>query len=388
MINSFKEGKYNILVLLLIVGILSLTIYGSVFLNKEYTKNVSLDIETYNYNDDKSKGKVEFIKLNSIIPLKNYIIDINHNEDEILVISNDISNIYINEINLSNIKISSKIIKTKILNDEQSIYYQSNGISPSKEILIYSKPIEKLNSNYPMWENNTIIYNIKENTKQTIEFKFRILSWMPDSSGFIGINENKLFFYDIEKKSIYNIKNIPENILIDKIQFSNDGSNIYVLISCDKKSRNELIIYDSKLDKIKKANINKYIYGFEVIDDENIIVQSINEDGVNIYNYNTISEKLDIIKNIKAENLYLNEDKTKLIGINSNEKNENIISIYAIKNENSKINLSLLGTIPEIKGIVNITMIEDDKLVYSISGTKDNESLIYIYDILDTNDKI
>lgn len=49
MLKNIKQDIKNIILLLFIVGILSLIIYISVYSSKEYTKNVNLDIETYNY---------------------------------------------------------------------------------------------------------------------------------------------------------------------------------------------------------------------------------------------------------------------------------------------------------------------------------------------------
>ncbi|MBW4862558.1 MAG: hypothetical protein KZY57_06950, partial [Paeniclostridium sp.] len=91
MLKNIKQDIKNIILLLFIVGILSLIVYVTVYSHKEYTKNVNLNIETYNYKNSESQVKDETIKLESMISVKDYILDMKFNGDKLMAISDHIS---------------------------------------------------------------------------------------------------------------------------------------------------------------------------------------------------------------------------------------------------------------------------------------------------------
>ncbi|MDO7206303.1 hypothetical protein Q5M85_21570 [Paraclostridium bifermentans] len=73
--------------------------------------------KSYDYNESNYKNKDESIKLDSVIPIDDYILDLEFNEDNLLAISNYTDNnksgINIYEINLDD----ESILNVKTLND-------------------------------------------------------------------------------------------------------------------------------------------------------------------------------------------------------------------------------------------------------------------------------
>ena len=231
MLKNIKQDIKNIILLLFIVGILSLIVYVTVYSHKEYTKNVNLNIETYNYKNSESQVKDETIKLESMISVKDYILDMKFNGDKLMAISDHISN-------------------------------------NKSEINIYDIDIENKSDQF----NNvkSIVYNMADESKVTLDFYFNILGWIPASSGFYGYKKGELFEYSIDDNQInnkykYNLKSYG---YIDKIAFSQDGTKLYSL----NISKNEICIYDLKNDTTKKINSVKNIYDFEVLKDNYILI--------------------------------------------------------------------------------------------------------------------
>ncbi|MVO72454.1 hypothetical protein GOD95_13450, partial [Paeniclostridium sordellii] len=137
MLKNIKQDIKNIILLLFIVGILSLIVYVTVYSHKEYTKNVNLNIETYNYKNSESKVKDETIKLESMISVKDYILDMKFNGDKLMAISDHISNNK-SEINIYDIDIENKKIKNvETIKSENDIMYKMGSISPSRDIIVY-----------------------------------------------------------------------------------------------------------------------------------------------------------------------------------------------------------------------------------------------------------
>lgn len=373
MLKNVKQDIKNITLLLFIVGILSLIIYMSVYSNKEYTKNVNLDIETYNYKKSKDINKNETIKLKSVIPVKDYILDMKFDGDNLVAISDHISNDK-RGINVYNIDISDKsITNLYTLNGNGFAMYNGGSISPSREIIVYdtvdSKKPDKLNS---------VIYNIEDGSRVTLDYYFNLLGWMPDSSGFYGYKKDKLFLYNIDEQKITKNFDLKNYGYIDKIAFSQDGTKLYTL----SIPKDEICIYDLNSKLIKKIKSIKFIYDFEVIDDEHLIVETINSSDKSLLLYNLKDNTKKTISGIHLDEMYLSKDKRKLITVYYTGNNESTIDIYDINFYNGSIDFYKLGSIPMIRGIPYVDMNDKNKLAYFIPGTNYNESEIYIYDIV------
>ncbi|GAA0861802.1 hypothetical protein [Paraclostridium tenue] len=374
MLRNIKQDIKNITLLLFIVGILSLIIYISVYANKEYTKNVNLDIETYNYK----KSKDETIKLESVIPVKNYIIDMKFDGDNLLAISDQTISDQISNnkrgINIYNIDIHDKsITKVDTLTGNGVAMYNGGSISPSREVIVYdtvdSKKTDKLNS---------VIYNIEDGSRVTLDYCFNLLGWIPDSSGFYGYKKDELFLYNIDEQKITKKFNLNNNEYIDKIAFSQDGTKLYTL----NISKDEICIYDLNSKLIKKIKSIKLMCDFEIIDDEHLIIETMNSSDRSLLLYNLKDNTKKPIIGMHLDEMYLSKDKRKLITVYYNGNNGSTIDIYDINLYNGSIDFYKLGSIPMIRGIPYVDVSDKNKLAYFIPGTNYNESEIYIYDIV------
>ncbi|CEQ08700.1 Uncharacterised protein [[Clostridium] sordellii] len=381
MLKNIKQDIKNIILLLFIVGILSLIVYVTVYSHKEYTKNVNLNIETYNYKNSESQVKDETIKLESMISVKDYILDMKFNGDKLMAISDHISNNK-SEINIYDIDIENKKIKNvETIKSENDIMYKMGSISPSRDIIVYDTISENKSDQF----NNvkSIVYNMSDESKVTLDFYFNILGWIPDSSGFYGYKKGELFEYSIDDNQInnkykYNLKSYG---YIDKIAFSQDGTKLYSL----NISKNEICIYDLKNDTTKKINSVKNIYDFEVLNDNNILIKASNSKQNYICIYNIQNHKKKVIKGIHLDDMYISKDKTKLVTVYYTGNSESTIDVYNISGYDSDFDFYKLGSIPMIKGIPYIDISDNNKLAYFVDGASYTESNIYIYDI--TNKK-
>lgn len=375
MLKNIKQDIKNIILLLFIVGILSLIVYISVYENKEFSKNVKLDAKTYDYNESNYKNKNESIKLDSVIPVNDYILNLEFEENNLLAISNytdgNKTDINIYELNTDDESISN--IKT--LNDEDFIMYNMESMSPSKEILIYSTAENNEKGEYKNFKS--VLYNLKNDSYVSIPYYFDLLGWIPDSSGFYGYKNGELFSYDINDQKIMKTYELKKNEYINKVLFSQDGTKLYML----NVNKNEIDIYDLKNDSNYKINSIKYISDFDVIDDAHLLIEGINADKKKIYIYNTKNKSKKIVNGIHLDEMYLSKDKSKLVTVYYTGNNESTIDVYELGVYNGNMDLYKLGSIPMIKGIPYIAISDDNKLAYSIEGAKFGESEIYTYSI-------
>ncbi|MGL5754879.1 MAG: hypothetical protein ACRCYC_06095 [Paraclostridium sp.] len=369
MLKNIKQDIKNIILLLFIVGILSIIIYISVYSNKEYTKNINLDVETYNYKKSEELDNNETIELESMIPIKDYILDIKFKGDQLIALSDNITKNK-TQLNVYDIDVESKNIdNVEHLTSSNDVVYRMGSISPSREIIVYDS----------IDENNfkSNIYNLEDKSISTLDYYFDLLGWLPDSSGFYGYNKGNLFEYNIDENKINNKHNLKNYGYIDKVEFSQDGTKLYAL----NISKNEITIYDLKKDTEKKINSIKNIYNFEVINDENLIIEAINSTKNELYIYNLKNNNKNIVKGIQLNEMYLSKDKSKLIAIYYTGNNESTIDIYNISLYGGKADFHKMGTIPMIKGIPRVDISDKNKLAYSIQGSSYDESNVYIYKI-------
>jgi hypothetical protein len=379
MLKNIKQDIKNIILLLFIVGIFSLIIYISVYSNKEYTKNVNLDIETYNYKKSEYVNKDEYIKFESVIPIKDYVLDIKFNGEKLIALSDHMSDDKAG-INIYNIDVDDKrVTDIEHLTNKKDILYNGRSISPFGEIIVYNTvDYNKISRN-----NNfkSFIYNIEDKRSSNLDYYFSLLGWLPDSSGFYGYTKDGLFFYNMDEEKVTKKYSLKNHGYIDKIQFSQDGTKIYEL----SIPRHEIGVYDLNNNLIKSIKSIKNIYDFNIIDDEHLIIKTMDSSGKNLYVYNLKNDTKNIVKGIHLDEMYLSKDKRKLITIYYTGNNESTIDIYDISLYDGDIDFYKLGSIPMIKGIPYVDMSDKNKLAYYIPGPKYDESEIYIYDI--TNKK-
>ncbi|WP_371025346.1 hypothetical protein LZ906_006515 [Paraclostridium ghonii] len=372
MLKNIKQDIKNITLLLFIVGILSLIVYISVYENKEFSKNVKLDEKTYDYNESNYKNKNESIKLDSVISINDYILDLEFYEDRLLAIGNyadgNKTGINIYQLNTDDESISN----VKTLNDEDLTFYKMESMSPSKEILIYSTTQKEKKENYKSIKS--VVYNLKDDSYITLPYYFDLLGWVPDSSGFYGYKKGELFSYDIKSQKIVKTDKLKKNEYINKILFSQDATKLYML----NMNKNEIDVYDLKNNSMFKINSIKYISDFDVIDDTHLL---INGDKKNLYVYDTKNKSKKVVNGIHLDEMYLSKDKSKLVTVNYTGNNESTIDVYELGKYNNNVDLYKLGSIPMIKGMPYIDISDDNKLAYSIEGTKFGQSEIYTYSI-------
>lgn len=375
MLKNIKQDIKNIILLLFIVGILSIIIYISVYSNKEYTKNINLDVETYNYKKSEDINKDETIELESMIPIKDYVLDIKFKGDQLIALSDSISKNK-TQLNVYNIDVKNKIIENvENLNSSNDVVYRMGSISPSREIIVYDGIVE--NSHDKSTNFKSSIYNLEDKSTATLDYYFDLLGWLPDSSGFYGYNKGELFEYNIDEKKITKIYNLKNYGYIDKVEFSQDGTKLYAL----NISKNEITIYDLKNKTEKKINSIKNIYNFEVINDENLIIEGINSTKNDLYLYNLENNSKNIVKGIQLNEIYLSKDKSKLVTIYYTGNNESTIDIYNISLYDGKADFHKMGTIPMIKGIPCVDISDKNKLAYSVQGSSYDQSNVYVYNI-------
>lgn len=372
MLKNIKQDIKNITLLLFIVGILSLIVYISVYENKEFSKNVKLDEKTYDYNESNYKNKNESIKLDSVISINDYILDLEFYEDRLLAIGNyadgNKTGINIYQLNTDDESISN----VKTLNDEDLTFYKMESMSPSKEILIYSTTQKEKKENYKSIKS--VVYNLKDDSYITLPYYFDLLGWVPDSSGFYGYKKGELFSYDIKSQKIVKTDELKKNEYINKILFSQDATKLYML----NMNKNEIDVYDLKNNSMFKIKSIKYISDFDVIDDTHLL---INGDKKNLYVYDTKNKSKKVVNGIHLDEMYLSKDKSKLVTVNYTGNNESTIDVYELGKYNNNVDLYKLGSIPMIKGMPYIDISDDNKLAYSIEGTKFGQSEIYTYSI-------
>lgn len=375
MLKNIKQDIKNIILLLFIVGILSLIVYISVYENKEFSKNVKLDVKPYDYNESNYKNKNESIKLDSVISVNDYILDLEFEENNLLAISDytaeNKTGINIYELNIDDESISN----IKNLNDKDFIMYNMESMSPSKEILIYNTAENNEKGEYTNFKS--VLYNLKDDSYVSIPYYFDLLGWIPDSSGFYGYKNGELFSYDINDQKIIKTYELKKNEYINKVLFSQDGTKQYML----NVNKNKIDIYDFKNDSNYKINSIKYISDFDVIDDTHLLIEGINADKKNIYIYDTKRKSKKIVNGIHLDEMYLSKDKSKLVTVYYTGNNESTIDVYELGMYNDNIDLCKLGSIPMIKGIPYIAISDDNKLAYSIEGANFGESEIYTYSI-------
>ena len=375
MLKNIKQDIKNIILLLFIVGILSLIVYVSVYENKEFSKNVKLDAKTYDYNESNYKNKNESIKLDSVISVNDYILDLEFEENNLLAISNytdeNKTGINIYELNTDDESISN----VKTLNNEDFTMYNMESMSPSKEILVYNTAENNGKGEYKNFKS--VLYNIKDYSYINIPYYFDLLGWIPDSSGFYGYKNGELFSYDINDQKIIKTYELKKNEYINKVLFSQDGTKLYML----NVNKDEIDIYDLKNDSNYKINSIKYISDFDVIDDTHLLIEGINADKKNLYIYDTKNKSKKIVNGIHLDEMYLSKDKSKLVTVYYTGNNESTIDVYELGVYNDNMDLYKLGSIPMIKGIPYVAISDDNKLAYSIEGAKFGESEIYTYSI-------
>lgn len=376
MLKNIKQDIKNIILLLFIVGILSLIIYISVYSSKEYTKNVNLDIETYNYKKSEYVNKHESIKINSEIPINDYIVDLKFDGNKLIAISNSIYE------NKSEIKIyeidpdDNTIDNIKSLSEDYDIVYNTGSISPSRDLIVYDT-LDYKNTNKKQ-DVSSIIYNMEDNSKINLGYYFELLRWLPDSSGFYGIKKGQLFEYSIDEGKIIKTYDLKNQSYISKIEFSQDATKMYTM----SVPKSEICIYNLNNNTMKSIADIKYIYDFEVIDDQHLIIEGINDSEKHLYLYNLENGTKEIIKGIHLDEMHLSRDKSKLITVYYTGNNESTIDVYDINSYNKKVDFAKLGTIPMIKGIPYVDISDGNKLAYSIQGDNYDESKIYVYDII------
>lgn len=372
MLKNIKQDIKNITLLLFIVGILSLIVYISVYENKEFSKNVKLDEKTYDYNESNYKNKNESIKLDSVISINDYILDLEFYEDRLLAIGNyadgNKTGINIYQLNTDDESISN----VKTLNDEDLTFYKIESMSPSKEILIYSTTQKEKKEGYKSIKS--VVYNLKDDSYITLPYYFDLLGWIPDSSGFYGYKKGELFSYDIKSQKIVKTDELKKNEYINKILFSQDATKLYML----NMNKNEIDVYDLKNNSMFKINSIKYISDFDVIDDTHLL---INGDKKNLYVYDTKNKSKKVVNGVHLDEMYLSKDKSKLVTVNYTGNNESTIDVYELGKYNNNVDLYKLGSIPMIKGMPYIDISDDNRLAYSIEGTKFGQSEIHTYSI-------
>lgn len=375
MLKNIKQDIKNIILLLFIVGILSLIVYVSVYENKEYSKNVKLDGKTYDYNESNYKNKDESIKLDSVIPVNDYILDLEFNEDNLLAISNytdsNKSGINIYEINPDD----ESILNVKTLNDGVFTMYNMDSMSPSKEILTYNTAEHEKNDKYK--DLKSVLYNLKDDSYITLPYYFDLLGWVPDSSGFYGYKNGELFSYDINEEKIVKTYELKKSDYVNKILFSQDGTKLYML----NINKNKIDIYDLKNNSVSKIDDIKFISDFDVIDDTHLLIEGTNADKKDVYIYDTEHKSKKIINGVHLDEMYLSKDKSKLVTVYYTGNNESTIDVYELGMYSENVDVYKLGSIPMIKGIPYIAISDNNKLAYSIEGNKFGESEIYTYSI-------
>nr|WP_250675982.1 hypothetical protein [Paeniclostridium ghonii]MCM0168121.1 hypothetical protein [Paeniclostridium ghonii] len=107
----------------------------------------------------------------------------------------------------------------------------------------------------------------------------------------------------------------------------------------------------------------------------------INGDKKNLYVYDTKNKSKKVVNGIHLDEMYLSKDKSKLVTVNYTGNNESTIDVYELGKYNNNVDLYKLGSIPMIKGMPYIDISDDNKLAYSIEGTKFGQSEIYTYSI-------
>ncbi|CEI72658.1 MULTISPECIES: hypothetical protein [Romboutsia] len=368
--NIFKKEKSNLIVLFCIVGILSMIIYFGINKDKEYTKNVNLSSSKYIYNENKLKKKDEPIKLNSVISLSRNVLSMKILDNNILLFESEKG-----KTDIVSIDIKSK--EKKLINSSSAgkvMYYGYRSISPNGEVLLCIQDYK----NKPV----TSILNLKENSSKILESRpITILSWVLDSSGFIYTIDNSLIYYDIingTKREIYKFK---DDEFIHKVEFSSDGTKLYMFMEKllkNNHTKSILLEYDLKMNKSTiKINSNNII-DMEVFNNGSILTLE-HRDGINRIYINTKnkSEELDI-KNV--ESIYLNNNRSKLVIITTNNNYEMEIGIYDVKNRSENTKLSKVGNISGITRIGSISINNENQLAYLVRDKLQNLRL-YIYDI-------
>lgn len=375
--KRLKKEINNIALLVSIVAILSGIIYISVDYNKGYTENVNVDIQDYDYK----KADNEFIKLNSIIPFKKALTNLNWLDENLLV-----SYLKDNNYELSLIDIENNKEDVIISKDKESIFYGEIYISPSKEHIIYGRDTGEISKwNSPKIEYYS--YNIKDNSVNQIGSNFRVLEWMYDSSGFVGVEGNEIFSYDLEEKEHRILYKLTDREYLKSVNFSSDGNNLYMLISQDSNQNllNKIEKYELKSKQVDTIFKSQYIDSFELINDENILIQGYMGDISELFVYNIKNQELRSLGITNLYQVYLSPDKTKLITLHFNEKHENTIEIYDINGKEDIIEASYLGKISLSKGIVHLAINSENQLACVGRSNSDNGIIIYTYNILNKN---
>ena len=375
MLKNLKQDIKNIVILLFIVVILSLGLYLIIYKNSEYIKNIKLDSKTYDYNENNYKYNNESIKLDSRITLNDYILDLEFDEEDLIAINNYSNNIdtgiSIYKINLEDDSITTK----KTINKGLFTMYTTGNISPSKELIVYNTAQDSSKNIYT--NSNSILYNLRDDKYISLPYYFELLSWLPDSSGFYGYKDGRLFLYDINKNKIIKTYELKNGDSINKVIFSQDGTKFYTLNSKKK----EIKVYNLKNELIFEIKNIKSIVDFDIIDDKHLLIKGTNLGKKCIYLYDINKKSIKVLDKIHYGKMYLSSDKSKLVIVYYNGNNESTIDIYEIAKYNENIDFYKLGSIP-IKGIPYVTISDNEKFAYFIEGSNVGESEICVYSIL------
>lgn len=375
--KRLKKEINNIALLISIVAILSGIICISVNNNRGYTENVDIDIKYYDYK----KADNEFIKLNSIIPFNRALTNLNWLDEDLLVSYLKDNNYELSLIDIENNKENVIISKYK-----ESIFYGELYISPTKENIIYGRNTGKV-SKWNSPEIEYYNYNTKDNSVNRIGSNFRVLEWMYDSSGFVGVEGNEIFSYDLDDREHKTLYKLTGREYLNSVKFSSDGNSLYMLISQDSTQNflNKIEKYELKSNQVETIFKSQFIDSFELINDENILIQGYIGDISELFVYNIKNQELRSLGITNLYQVYLSPDKTKLITLHFNEKHENTIEIYDINSKEEIIEASYLGKISLLKGIIHLSINSENQLACVGRGNSDNETVIYTYNILSKN---
>lgn len=394
LLENLEEEKSKLIILAIVVGVLSCIIIFYTNIDKSYVKNIEVNNVDYDYKDysKKDKGKIE---LKKVVPYKGWIKGMLNLDDGILVkrvkeeyIKEPLNNMYEAIINDNEIKIIDyETHKTnRILYSYKGSDYvlEELYLSPSENLLVYGIRSNKdFNIEY-------YLYNLRTSKKTKIGENFVIITWLPDSTGIIIYQDEKLLFYDIDNDEVKEIGNIDNQTTLIDMQFSMDGTKIYIQLDkiINYSTHSQIVVYDQKSNNTKilknlKMDKNVWINYFKVIDGENIIINEFNgsEECISVYNAKeNTSKSLPELKNVYR--IYLNANRDMLATIQLEGALISNINIYEIKVADSNFELYKLSEINGIKGDINSLDINHNKLTYTTFDYDKNQSMMYIYDIL------
>lgn len=363
-LNNFKRCRSFILLFIILSSfIVGFQVFGKLYSDGGKGSNLTvLDKSLFNTTAENNHFTVDKI-VKFVVPysIKAYdLLDIN----KISFVSMDIKKSPLNA--AAGIYDMAKGLLDDELNQQSSINESTISVSPNGKMLLtsyYSK------DDMP---NKTYVYDVLMKKNISIFSNVSEAKWLPDSSGFVGIDEH-LFVQNIKTGERHNLLRIKDYINNDPKGILNliilkDGQTV-CLTYRNLEGSTSIVTVDIKTGKVYKVNTKGSFYHIFPLNDSNIAVLGAVNDKYGLYS-------CDLRNNTFKQLINMDSGNEKFGGISISEDSKNIAYDVIRNNGINEIHAASL---------VNNEKLEDDEVIYRDSKfieqpmwTKDG-SMLYFF---------